>query len=86
MVGEVWIEGVPDIRQEVVNHFIEIWRESDVDRSRLDGIIFRSLLDDDNISLSTPFSFPEFDVAVSLCEEDTSPGLYGFNFSFLTRL
>lgn len=85
-VGEVQIEGVSDIRQQVVNHFIEIFREPNVDRPRLDGVVFHSLSDNDNLSLSAPFSFHELDVSVSQCEGDKSPGLDDFNFSFLKIL
>lgn len=42
-VKEIWIEGMPDIEQEVVNHFIEIFKEPNVDRPHLNGVIFRSL-------------------------------------------
>ena len=47
-VGEGWIEWMTDIRQEVVKHFIEIFKELDVERPRLDDVVFRSLSDDDN--------------------------------------
>lgn len=42
-VKEIWIEGMPDIEQEVVNHFIGIFKESNVNRPHLNGVIFRSL-------------------------------------------
>lgn len=48
-VRDDWIDGVSEIKQEVVNHFIEIFKESNVDRPRLDGVFIRSLSDDDNL-------------------------------------
>lgn len=63
--NEVWIQGVFDIRREVLNNFTEIFKELDVDRPHLDGVVFPSLSDDDNFSLFVPFSFQELDVAVS---------------------
>lgn len=79
---EVWIQGFFDIRQEVLNHFTEIFKEFDVNRPHLDGVVSPSLSDDDNFSLFIPFSFQELDVAVSQCKRDKSLGHDGFNFSF----
>lgn len=45
-----------DIRQEEVIHFTEIFREPNLDKSRLHGTIFCSLSVNDNLSLSDPFS------------------------------
>lgn len=42
-VKEIWIEGMSDIRQEAVNHFIEIFKEPNVNRPHLNGVVFRSL-------------------------------------------
>lgn len=82
-VGEVWIEWVSDIRQEVVNHFTNIFRESNMDRPRLDDFIFCTLLINGKLSLSGPFSLQELDRAVSQCDGNKILGLDGFNFSFL---
>lgn len=65
-VSETWIEGVSEIITEVVNHFTKIFREPDSDRPCLDGVIFIYLSEDDNFTLSAPFSLLELDVVVSL--------------------
>lgn len=82
-VGEVWIEWVSDIRQEVVNHCTKIFRETNMDRPRLDDITLRTLLINGNLSLSAPFSLQDLDWTVSQCDGNKILCLYGFNFSFL---
>lgn len=64
-VGEVWIEGIFEIMHYVVKIFTEIFRESYVNKPRLDGIVCRFLSVDDNMSLSTLFSSQELDVGIS---------------------
>lgn len=53
-VGEAWIEGVSNIRCEVVNHFTESFKEPNVDWPRLDDVVFRSLWDEDNLFIIGP--------------------------------
>ncbi|CAL5208786.1 unnamed protein product [Lathyrus oleraceus] len=55
--GEDWIEGVSEIRQEVVNHFTRIFKEPNFERHRPDGIVFYSLSVEDILCLLAPFSF-----------------------------
>lgn len=64
-VGDVYIEAVSDIRHQVMNHFIEILRESTVNRPCLDDIVFHSLSVDDNMPLLVILSSQELDVAIS---------------------
>lgn len=72
--------------QEVVKHFYDISKEPNVDRPQLDGVVFRSLSNDDNlVLLSARFSLQELDYVVSQCGDNKSWGSNGFNFSFLKR-
>lgn len=38
-VGEVWIDGASKITQEMVNYFIKIFREPDIDKHHLDVVV-----------------------------------------------
>lgn len=51
-----WIERVYKIRQEVVKHFYDIFRESNVHRPCLDDVVFRHISKDNNLVLTSPFS------------------------------
>lgn len=75
-----------EIRKEVFNYFSEMSKESNFDRPRLDGVVFRSLAVKDNLSLIKSF-FPlhELDSVDTLCDGNKSSGPDGFSFSFIRR-
>lgn len=81
-VGEVLIKRVYYIRREVVNHFTEIFKEPNVNRCRLDCVVFHSLLDKCNISLSAHFRLEELNYVVTQCDGKKFPHSDGFKSSF----
>lgn len=52
-VVEWWIEWVSEIMQEVVKHFIDIFKEYSFDRPRLNNVAF-DLFENNNIILTSP--------------------------------
>lgn len=82
-VGKVWLEGEYEIRKAVINYFFEIYKESNFDRSRLDGLVFFIFYNEDNISLTNVFFPKKLDSNITLYDGDKSPGPDGFSYSFL---
>lgn len=83
MEGEIWIEGVSEIREAIKNHFSKQFFEV---------IWARPLLEDHNLTkvsvsqnefLCTPFSVEEIEALAWSCKDDKSPSLDGFNFKFI---
>lgn len=81
-VGDVWLEGVYEIRQVVVDHFTIHFREPFVERLRLDGVSFRSISVEDNVILTAHFLLSKIDRAVALYDGNKSSDPNGFNISF----
>lgn len=65
-VGVVWVEGVSEIFQFVVDHFFNQFRELYGDRSRLHEISFCSIFVEDNANLTVYFLLSEIDQGISL--------------------
>lgn len=59
-----WIEGVFEIRQEVVKFFVDHFTQPNTYRPRVDGVIFLTFSEDDNLSLITPFNLLELGLVV----------------------
>jgi hypothetical protein len=82
-VGEEWLESPPLIRAAVEEFFANHFSSPDVVRPRLDGVNFPSLVGDDNLLLSDPFSLEEIEAVVKECDGNKSQGPDGFNFNFI---
>lgn len=74
-----------EIKQEVVKHFYDIFGESIVDKPCLHGVVFHSILKDNNIVLTIPFGLQELDNVMSQCNDNKSSGSDEFNFTFLKK-
>lgn len=85
-VGNGWIEGVAGIRHGVFNHFYYRFKEPNVDYTRLDGAIFRSIDMGDNLALTSLFLLRQVDEIVYQRDENNSPCPNGSNFSFFKNL
>jgi hypothetical protein len=83
MKGDVMIQGVNEIKQEVKHHlschFSEEWNS----RPFVKGTDFNSLSADDNATLLEPFSEEEIRDTVWSCDSNKSSGPDGFNINFL---
>jgi hypothetical protein len=82
-LGEEWLESPPLIRAAVEEFFANHFSSPDVVRPRLDGVNFPSLVGDDNLLLSDPFSLEEIEAVVKECDGNKSQGPDGFNFNFI---
>lgn len=84
-VGEGRIKSMFEIRQDIFNYFSDIFKESNVDKPPLYGVVFLTLSDEDNLALTNPFTLQELDGVVAKCNGSKSHGSDGFSFSFFKR-
>lgn len=75
--------GVEGVRREVFEYFSSRLEDGGAIRPRLDGVNFKSLQSEDNVTLIANVSEEEIKEAVWSCGGDKSPGPDGFNFNFL---
>ena len=84
-VGEEWVQSLMEVRRIVVEYFTNQVAAYLWERSRLDGIPFERVSDEDNVALVAPFSLEEIEGVVKDSDGDKSPGPYGFNFAFVKK-
>ncbi|GAU30313.1 hypothetical protein TSUD_211700 [Trifolium subterraneum] len=84
-VGDKWVEGVTEVRSEIVNYFSTHFSETTEDHPTLDGIVFQGLSSQEVGGLTTSFSEVEIKDVVVNSDGNKSPGPDGFNFSFFKR-
>jgi hypothetical protein len=80
--GDVWLEGVDAIKNEVKDHFSKHFSEVWENRPFLHGITFNSLSSEDNELLLSPFDEEEVKDTIWSCDGNKSPGPDGFNLNF----
>lgn len=85
-IGGVWREEATVVKEEVYNHFKNMFSEEVWPRSRLDGVPFKRLSDNDNAMLMAEFSIKEIEEAVWGCESNKCPGPDGYNFAFIKKI
>jgi hypothetical protein len=81
--GDVMVQGVQEIKQEVKDHFSKQFTEEWSNRPFLEGINFSSLSAEDNAFLLEPFLEEEIRETIWSCDGNKSPGPDGFNLNFL---
>jgi len=82
-VGGQWCEEPCTVRSEAKKLFEKRFKAMRDCGVRLDGVEFKSLSEEENLSLTAGFSEEEIRNAVWQCEGTKSPGPDGFNFNFL---
>lgn len=82
-LGNRWVEGVDDVKAEVVAHFQSMYTAQNRSRPLLDVIPFKHLCQEDNLRLTALFLPDEIKDAVWSCDGDKRPGPDGFKFCFL---
>jgi len=82
-VGGQWCEEPSIVRFEAKKIFEQRFKATKDFGVRLDGVEFKSLSEEDNVSLIAGFTEEEIRNAVWQCEGTKSPGPDGFNFNFL---
>ena len=78
-----WVVSPFDVRRKVVDYFKNIVANDRWERSKLDGVNFERLSEEENMSLIAPFSSLEIEAVVRDSDGGKSPGLDGFNFAFV---
>jgi hypothetical protein len=78
-----WVNGPSGVREAVVsffkNHFdAEVWN-----RLVLDGLVFPTVLEENNAMLAAVFTFEEITAVVHSMDGSKCPGPDGFNFNFI---
>jgi hypothetical protein len=82
-VGDRWLDTSTEIVAEVTNYFINHFSSNTWLRPKLDGVIFPSISDGENLMLSAPFVFKEIEEVALKSDGNNSPGPDGFNFAFV---
>lgn len=72
-VGDPWLDEVEEIKEEVRNHFENLFQEEYFNRPTLDGINFKRMTSNESDFLSFPFSLEEVEEVVWSCEGNKSP-------------
>lgn len=80
--GEVWVEGVEEIKSLVQEHFTQHFTEEWPNKPFLQSIAFNSLTAEDNEILLAAFTEEEVRDTVWSCDGNKSPGPDGFNLNF----
>jgi hypothetical protein len=84
-VGEEWLESPNLIKAAVFSHFENHVASNFRVRPKLDGVMFPSLSEEENMGLIAPFTLDEIEEVVRLSDGNKSPGPDGFNFSFFKK-
>ena len=82
-VNGCWIVEPCRVKEEIQNFFMRRFEESEWERSKLDGVNFRSIGQHHNNFLVARFAENEVRDAVWECGSEKSPGLDGLNFKFI---
>ncbi|CAJ2662883.1 unnamed protein product [Trifolium pratense] len=82
-VDGTMVEGVSPIRHAVFSHFASHFKAINVERPRVDNLIFKRLHASEVSGLIKPFSVDEVKAAVWDCDSYKSPGPDGINFGFI---
>lgn len=83
--GDTWVEGVENVKKEVKIHFSYLFAEKEFNRPVLSGVPFKSISEEDNEFLLTPFSEEEIKEVIWNSDGNKSPGPDGFNFNFIKK-
>lgn len=79
----VRVDGVEQLKFEIMEHFRKHFQQSQWDRPVLDGVVFKQLDASENHALVAPFQDEEIRSAIWDCESSKSPGPDGVNFGFI---
>jgi len=83
--GGLWCEEPCTVRAEAKKLFENRFKATGDFGVRLDGVEFKSLTQEDNMSLVADFSEKEVREVVWHCDRSKSPGPDGFNFNFIKK-
>lgn len=73
-MGDQWLSGVAEIKEEVRRHFSSQFKEEKSVRPTLDGVQFKSISSLESERLIEDFTMEEVKEAVWSCEGDKSSG------------
>lgn len=80
------VEGVKVVKETILSHFENFFKESNNSRPIPEDIIFSYVSDEDNRNLEEPFSETEIKDAVWSCDGRKSVGPDGYTFDFLKNI
>ncbi|KAK2436747.1 hypothetical protein QL285_021719 [Trifolium repens] len=81
--GDRWLDTSSEIIEEVISYFNNHFSSTPWCRPKLDGVIFPSVSEGENLMLMAPFTLEEIEAVVMKSDGNKSPGPDGFNFAFL---
>lgn len=82
-IDRVWVEDSNQVKLIVKSFFENKFKRRKDVRSKLEGIDFKKLSEEDTVMLCGRFGFEELKEAIWNCEGDEIPGPNGFNFKFI---
>lgn len=82
LVQDEWVQDAVGVKNAMVNYYTTHFSESIWERSRLDGIMFKTISGQQNNYLVSNFEAGEIEDIISQCDGNKSPRPDGFNFSF----
>lgn len=83
LVGDIWVEEVQEIKNEITRYFVALFAEVGWERPTLDGISFPLASNTLVEQLSGPFIIDELEAAVMSSDGNKAPGPDGYNFNFI---
>jgi hypothetical protein len=84
-VDDRWLETPSLIKAAVSSYFEKHVSASNVTRPKLNGVVFSTLSEEENVDLISPFSMEEIEEVVRNSDGNKSPGPDGFNCAFLKK-
>ncbi|MCI34676.1 transposon TX1 putative protein, partial [Trifolium medium] len=78
-----WAEGPAQVRAATSDFYRDHFAGTDWVRPTLDGLVFTTVSEGQNVDLIAPFTGEEIEEMISSCDGTKSPGPDGFNFAFI---
>lgn len=83
VVNDIGVDTVVEVKEAIMEHFMEKFLEPGPDRPNIDGVAFKALSDANKVFSEDCFSDVEIKSAVWGCEGSKSLGPYMYNFVFI---
>ncbi|CAJ2638134.1 unnamed protein product [Trifolium pratense] len=78
-----WEEGPVQVRSATANFYRAHFVSMDWVRPTLNGLVFSTVSESQNVDLIAPFTGEEIEEMISSCDGTKSPRVDGFNFAFI---
>lgn len=83
VITDMGVDSVVEVKEAIMEHFMENFLEHGPDRPNIDGVAFKALSDANKVLSEDYFSDVEIKSAVWDCKGSKSLGPYRYNFVFI---